>query len=368
MSRAFMSIRRRSGMRRGSAGVSVVLMLVLLGPAGCDRGPGAESPGVEPAAAIRKRVPGYVAFVAAGRRDPLWPALRASAQQYDRTLCSIATQFLTPDGDSPKDQVDLLESLTDGALRGVCVQITDVAALEPVLRKLHQRGIRIVSMVQPAPLKWRVGHVGFDELEVGGALADAVADALGGHGTLMVLHAGTTHPAYGPRLRAFRERIARYPGIEVLAEVDCQGRSRRAREIIRERFARYPRLSAWVALDDWPFRGVSVAEEALPAGCKCITFGGVPRHWPLVRTGVSPRIVAANYREMGARALQFCEMAIREVSRFKGSYHAPLRVIQPTNLDAYIADWTRWCRPDGDELLPVPSVNPLEDVVHLPGE
>ena len=337
--------------RRFIGWASVLVGVAALGLAGCEGDPLDGIPITDPSIAPPSPAGGYIAFVAAGRRDPLWPVLEASARNYHRTFGTIETRFLTPQGDSPRDQIALLESLTDVEMRGLCVHITDVAALEPTLYRLHERGVRIVSMGQPAPLEWRVGHAGFDEREVGQALATATAEAIEERGQILVLHAGTEHPVHGQRLWAFREQIERYPDINVLAWLDCEGSGRRAREIIRERFARFPRIAAFVALDDWPFRDVGVAEEALPAGARCVTFGGYPRHWPLVRTEISPRIVAANYREIGARALQFCEIAVRDVGRMENFYHAPLRVIKPTNLDAYIADWTSWTRPDHDGSL-----------------
>ena len=334
--------------------------------AGCEEDPIEGIPLADPGAKAPMHTPGYIAFVSAGRRDPLWPVLETSAQRYHQTLGTIETRYLTPAGDSSKDQIALLESLTEVALRGVCVQIRDPVALEPTLHKLYERGVRIVSMVQPAPVEWRVGHAGFDEKQVGEMLAEAAADALGEKGTLMVLHAGSEHPVYGERLWAFRDRMKWYPQIEVLAWLDCEGNGRRAREIVRERFARFPRLSAFIAVDDWPFRNVGITEDALPTGSRCITVGGYPRHWGLVRNEISPRIVAANYRDLGARALQFCEVAIGDESRIANLYHAPLRVIQPMNLDAYIADWTSWARPDRDQPKPVPGTDTSLPTVSLP--
>jgi len=126
-----------------------------------------------------------------------------------------------------------------------------------------------------------------------------------------------------------------------------------ARSVIRERSKRFPRLSAWVSLADWPLQGLGLADDPLPAGCRFITFGGSPPHWPLIRNGTSPAIVAANYREMGAKAIQYCEVAIRNPTHFEERYAAPLRTIWSTNLDAYIKDWSSWIqRATGTETGP----------------
>ena len=314
-----------------------VLSVVSL--AGCEEKSKGRSGRPDPAA---RRLNGVIAFVGAGQRHSLWPVLKASAERYDHEMCMLDVQYLCPRGDSPQDQIDLLKSLTDTALRGVCVQLENAPALEPTLRELYNRGILIVSMVKPAPEEIRVGHVGFDESVVGETLADAAAEAIGDQGALMLLHAGTKDPVYGLRLVAFENQIRRHGRIEVQAEIDCQMDPFEARKEIRERSARFPRLSAWVALDDWPLRGVGLTDQPLPAGCRLITFGGVPDQWPLIRDGTCPAVVAANYRELGMQALQACEVATKKISRFKATYQAPLRIVRRSNLDAYISDWSSW--------------------------
>lgn len=322
-------------------GLLIVGVLSVVWLAGCEEKSKDQAGRPDPAA---RRLNGVIAFVGAGQRHPLWPMLKASAERYDREMCLLDVQYLCPRGDSPQDQIDLLKSLTDIALRGVCVQLENAPALEPTLRDLYNRGIQIVSMIKPAPEEIRVGHVGFNESAVGEALADAAAEAIGDSGTLMLLHAGMKDPVYGPRLGAFENQIRRHAQIEVQAEMNCRMDPFEARKEIRERSARFPRLSAWVALDDWPLRGAGLTDQPLPTGCRLVTFGGVPDQWPLIRDGTCPAVVAANCRELGIQALQACEVATKRVSRFKTTYQAPLRTVRRSNLDAYIRDWSSWLR------------------------
>ena len=333
--------------RRGSCGP--VSLAVVLGSClmwGCDKWPGADAEPPKPR-------PEVIAFVGAARRDPLWPVLKASGERYERVLCSMEVRFLRPSGDSPQDQIDLLNSLNAPEIQGLCVHINNIAAVAPALRQLHKRGMRVVSMVQPASKELRVAHVGFNERAVGRALAQATQRMVREQGTIMLLHAGLDHPVYGLRLVGFEEELASHHRINVLASIDCRMDPLQARSIIRDRSKRFPRLSAWVSLADWPLQGLGLTDNPLPAGCRLITFGGTPPHWPLIRDGTSPAIVAANYREMGAKAIQYCEMAIRNPERSKERYAAPLRTVWSTNLDAYIKDWSSWIqRATGTETEP----------------
>ncbi|HSW47004.1 MAG TPA: substrate-binding domain-containing protein [Phycisphaerae bacterium] len=330
-------------------------LLAVAGTLGCKDRP--QDPSDRLAARLAR---GTIAFVGLGPRDPLWPVLKASAERYDREMCMLHVQYLCPRGDSTQDQIDLLKSLTDRSLRGVCVQLDNVPALHPALRDLYDRGIVIVSMIKPAPQEIRVAHIGFDETAVGEALAEAAVETIGEQGSLMLLHAGTRDPVYALRLAGFDNAIRRHRKIEVLAEIDCRMDAFDARKEIKERFERFPRLSCWVALDDWPLRGVSLADRPIPVGCQLVTFGGYPDQWPHIRNGTCPVVVAANYRELGTQALQACEIATQRISPHKILYQAPLRTVHMRNLDAYIHDWTQWLQVESPAGPGISTIHPAD--------
>jgi ABC-type sugar transport system substrate-binding protein len=225
---------------------------------------------------------------------------------------------------------------------GLCIEVSDRDALQTVLDPIYLRGVILVSMIKPLPPNMRSGHVGFDDAEIGTTLADTTAKVFEERGTVMLLHSGKKNPIYGARLEALEKQLAMYPDIEVFAEVDCQMDAVQARRLMRERSERYPRLSAWISVEDWPLQHFGELDTIMPPACKFITFGGTPAHWPMIRSGQCPAMVAGNYNDLGAKAVQFCEGAMHKTSSFQTVYHAPLRVIWASHLDDYITDWTYW--------------------------
>ncbi len=285
---------------------------------------------------------GFVAFIGAGRADPLWPILQAGAARYARDMKTREIRFLNPEVASPQAQINMLESLNDPLLRGVCVQLIDPEAVRPALENLNQRGVVVVSMIQPAPENLRVGHVGFDQTAVGQALAEATIEALDGAGDIMILHADPAHPVYGPRLDALEKALKLQLHIHVLARVNGQGNPRESRRIMAELSARYPRLSAWVTLDDWPLRNAGATDSFITPGCHLVTFGGGPPHWPLIENGTITTAVAAHGGDLGIYALIYCLSALSAPPRFETVYYAPLRIVRATNLHDYKRDWSYW--------------------------
>ena len=329
---------RRLPARQSTLGLTLLVALAAAG--GCDNIPPPPGTSAPPSSSMPNR--GLVVFMGAGEGDPLWPILKTSAQRYEDSLGLIPIRYVNPAGRSPQDQIDCLRALHDPEMRGLCIHIIDVDAIRPILRKMYSRGVRIVSMIQPAPREVRAGHVGFDNRAIGTALAKATAKALDGAGAIALLHAGYEHPVYGPRRIAFEKELLLQPDIEVFTKRDCRTNPREARKIIREYSPRFPRLSAWVALDDWPLRDRGLDDLPIPRGCKFITFGGTPVQWPLIESGISAGIVAANYGELGTKAVLYCEAALSELPRFENRYYAPLRTLWATNLDEYKRDWTYW--------------------------
>ncbi|UCD29969.1 MAG: substrate-binding domain-containing protein [Planctomycetota bacterium] len=319
----------------------LLLMIGILTPTGgCEEGPVTQDTTTKNNQ--RGSDKGFIAFVGAGEKNPLWPILKTGSRRYTRYMGDIEFRYFSPKGHSPKDQIELLKTLEDPKMRGLCIQIIDPDAIRFILEKMFTRGITIVSMINPAPERIRVGHVGFNDENIGEAIAKATIEVLGGTGSIMVLHADTDHPTYGPRLTAFEKKLASHREIDIYAKINCHANPLEARDEIRRRSARYPRLSAWVALDDWPIREIQEVKTLFAPGCKFVTFGGLPSHWPLIRSGTSPVMVAAHYRNLGYEASRFCEMEIRHESHFKHIDHAQIRFIRPTNLNEYIDNWSYW--------------------------
>jgi hypothetical protein len=198
-------------------------------------------------------------------------------------------------------------------------------------------------MLVPLACDWPISHIGLNDAEVGRALAELTALALNEKGTIMLLHAGIEHDVYGPRRRSFLEHLQRYTDIELFAEINAQCDPRQARTLIRERSRRYPRLDAWVFLDDWPLRDLQNPSSLFQPPTRLITVGGTPEHVQLIRVGLSPGVVAASYYELGSQALRACHVAHLERERFRPIRATlPVRNVTTQNLKDYLRDWQFW--------------------------
>ncbi len=314
---------------------AVVLLLVAAGGCGdSDPGQSASRPAREQGALIL--------VVSSGPNDPYNPVLEAGARRVAKRIPATEVRFVKPEADTPSSQAAFLLSLREPKLAGVCVHPHEGPEVRSAMDALVTRGLTVVSILEPGS-RHLAGHVGLDDEAVGRALAAETAQAIGGQGQVMLLHAGTSQERYRDRLRSFEAAIRNQPGVEVLASLDCSGDPYRARALIADHAARYPRLSAWVSLADWPLRD-SAKVWPLPESARLVTVGGAPPQWPLVESGRLARVVGADCSMLAEHAVDLCESSIRSPSGGTRTVQLPMRVLFAGNLKAYRQEWVEWSR------------------------
>jgi ABC-type sugar transport system substrate-binding protein len=207
---------------------------------------------------------------------------------------------------------------------------------------LLRRGVVVVTMFQPVGTKEPVYHVGLDHEAIGTAIADAMASRLTEKATIALLCADSVSESSAKRRAAFHKRIRAFPHIRILLEFDCGGDPAKARRVVRDTMLRYPRLSGWVAMDNWLFRQAWGNDQLLSRDCPIVAVDPVPFVWPAYAEGSVHAMIASNYNEIAERAFHAC------VAEVLGGPHRPVSVtasivtVWGSNLDKFQADWHRW--------------------------
>lgn len=319
--------------RRGGTGVLVTVAATLLTTIAC-------SPSSNPPTDPKE---GFIAVVGAGQDDPLWPVLRGSALRHQGVIGEIPLRVEAPPMVSSHAQSQLIRKLRGEGMRGLCIQVIDPKAIAPQLKRLANEGTAVVTMMHPVQGPDSPVHCGVDQVLVGRALADSIAETLGGKGTIAVVHANARMDYLRERYDAFRARLERYPRIMVLREFDCGGNAQRAQEMMRRCMKRFPRLNGWVALDNWPLRGLDPQERLLPSSCKLVTTDPNPQLWDHLSAGTCWVMIAADYDQIAEQAVLQCATALEgRIPRWRTFFAEP-RPIRAADLFAYKTEWMHWC-------------------------
>lgn len=285
---------------------------------------------------------GFIAFVGNTKNDPVWRILSATAQRYRAGIGKFDLRIEAADMDAPSAQTRLLRSMQSPQMRGLCIWPTDTAVMKDILLDIRTKGIPVVTMMTPIPSTEPFVHSGLDEIAIGRTMAHAAFEAIKGDGTIALLRHGGDSIHHDDRYLGFSEQAKKLTTMTILSEFDCRGNAFVAQRVVREYVERFPRLNAFVSLDDWPLRGLSSSEGFLPDGCPLITYGPYPDYWALVNNGTCYALIGAEYDRIAENALQMCVTLARgEILDVDAFYAKPI-VVKKDNLQQSRVDWFKW--------------------------
>ena len=285
---------------------------------------------------------GTIALIGASIDDPLWRVFYATAYRELEGYHSIELKIAAPRIPSVEAQINIIRTMRKSDLLGMCIQPVDPVALRAELEDLRTKGVMVVTLMNRVPSDNAFLFCGLDDLAIGEAMADAVAEWIGQSGTAAVMLSKRGDAHHNMRLVGLRKKLEIAPSVSILAEMDCDGNVFTARAMMREYMERFPRLRAWVTLGDWPLRRRKPGERFLPDTCRLVTFGPTPANWRFLEDGTCYALVGAAYDRVAAHAIQTCVTAIFGDAPHIRSYLAPPLVVKADNLHAFRARWFRW--------------------------
>lgn len=115
-----------------------------------------------------------------------------------------------------------------------------------------------------------ISHIGSDNIDGGRKAAELLAKALDGNGKVIVInHPGITSAL--DRVKGFREVMAQYPGIQIIADIPAWGQRDRAMAVMEDMLLKVNDIAGVFAINDDCALGALSATEA--AGKKVMIVG-----------------------------------------------------------------------------------------------
>lgn len=307
-------------------------LLLLTGPAACR--PDSSEPD--------RQSTGFIALVGAGRSDPLWPILQASAEEFQKNQLRVEIRVEAPAVVSPNLQGQLIRQLRDQGLRGLCVQVIDPRAAARLLESLRSRGVVVVTMMRRIESPDPFLHCGIDPWKEGASLAQALAERIPDRGTVGVIYDDSDETR---RLRraGFNRQFAQHAGLTVLRELDCRGDAVAAVRSMREAMERFPGIDGWAAMDTWPLEGANDGAPLLPEGCVLVLPGLAADPVGVIRSGRCQALVLAkDYRQIVRRALEMCLLSLDRQLVRRRVFEARTEIVTRQTVDQFERDWAAW--------------------------
>lgn len=208
----------------------------------------------------------------------------------------------------------------------------------PVSSELPSRSLREVTKADIPLVAADRAHEGAvtvvsSDNEPGGQLAaDALASALGGEGTVVVLRGPSNTPTSQDRGKGFRNGIKEHNKIKVAATKEADFDQKKAEKVMEGLIADNPSITGVFAENDDMALGAAKALEAWPAmNVKIVGFDGTPSGLKAVQDGTLAATVAQQPQEIGKLAVRNAVRAARGEA-VDDRILVPLRVATKANL------------------------------------
>jgi ribose transport system substrate-binding protein len=251
--------------------------------------------------------------------------------------------------DSTPKQVSDIENLVNRGVDCLIVAATSDTALNPAIAAASQQ-VPVVIMERAVQTEDYTSFAALNAVDMGEKQAQAVADALGGEGEIVILEGVEGTGPVTETLEGMHKVLDQNPGIEVLATEYTDWSREEGKRIMENLLQAHPQVDA--ILSDSGLQQVGAFEAVREAGrldeIKAWTGDSVQGWIRLVDEHDLPGIVVDRPTIMGANSMALCG-AILEGRRVPKVWQTQNQVIRPEEITDYIApdrsgseEWWDW--------------------------
>lgn len=242
------------------------------------------------------------------------------------------------------EQTRVIDDLIARRVDGIAVSCNDpTACIDPINRAVAA-GIPVMTWDSDAPESKRFTFLSIDNYEGGRRAAELLIDAMGSSGKVAIITGVNGALNLELRMAGFRDVIADYPEIEIVAVVETNEDISRGVQGVEDVMQAHPDLRGWFFAGLWPLfadRGAMQRwEEATRAGrLKTVSFDTLPVQLELLRDGYLAGLIGQKYWGWGYDSLQIVYDRVVEGREFPPFIDAGMDVVTANNVDAMIRAW-----------------------------
>ena len=171
-------------------------------------------------------------------------------------------EFVYATAPGPEKQVADIEDMLVKGIDGLVVLATESAALTPIAKKAHNKGVFIVNVdrgfTEPVADVFLEG----DNKAFGRKAAEFIATKLGGKGNIVILE-GIPCTVNTDRVNAFKEVLTRYPDIKILGQQPAMWNREKGLNVMQTFLTQFPKIDAvWAGDDDVALGAIKAIKDA----------------------------------------------------------------------------------------------------------
>jgi ribose transport system substrate-binding protein len=239
----------------------------------------------------RSEKPLRAAFSNAGLQAT-WCAQGKQAAEFWGSLFNVQVTWFDGELSAPKQRA-AIDNMASQSWDFVAIQAFGIGTLTDPVNKMIAAGIPVIDMdTLIAPLDEIAVHsfLAPDNEFMGSAVTQALVDAIGGKGTMVMTQGALGHTGAQGRARGFNSVVEKYPDIEVLDEQPADWDVTKATRIWDSLLTKHPNISAaFFHNDDMALAARNVMQAR---GRTDILVGGVDAQPPAIEAVLDGRMYA----------------------------------------------------------------------------
>ncbi|HVM72126.1 MAG TPA: sugar-binding protein [Anaerolineales bacterium] len=325
--------------------VFLAVLLCLLVACQSSSGLPAQKPLVTKAA--RRKI--TIAWIPKGLNNPVFEVGRAGAIAKAAELTAagpVDVEVLyagSVDSDG-SEQVRVIDDVIARGVDGIAISCDDpTACIDPINRAVNA-GIPVMTWDADSPLSKRFTFMGLDNIKAGHAGASMLVQAMGTRGKVAILTGVPGADNLEERIRGFKEGLAGYPDIQVIATVVTNDDINLGVQAVEDTMQAHPDIKGWYFAGMWPLfadRGSMPLWEdaALHRGMKTIAFDALPVELELLRDGYLSGLLDQKNWFWGYEAVQIIYDHIVNQKTYPYFVDLGYNIITKNNVDAMLQAW-----------------------------
>ncbi len=251
-----------------------------------------------------------------GVADPFYFTMEKGAQAKAKELGVELIVGEYPKAWGPESQVPILEALVArGDIDLLFTAPTSTEALIPVLKKVHDAGIPVITVDtyigdgdynKESAFNFPLAFIGTDNFAGGVVVAEAMAKMIGEKGKVMVENTNPDVSSVQGREKGFVEGMKKFPGIEVVAIEYCLDNQEKAQAQVAAVLQKNPDLAGVFGVNVFSAQGAyrAIVNAGLTGAIKVATWDATEDLINALKKGEVDLVLAQKPAEIGALAVE----------------------------------------------------------------
>jgi len=202
-------------------------------------------------------------------------------------------------------QISQIEDFVARKVDAIIVCPVDSRGVGPGIKKANDAAIPVFTADIAAQEGTVVSHIASDNVAGGRLAGQYIAKALNGAGAVAIINQPVISSVLD-RVQGFREAIARYPGITVVADVNGQGVRDKALEAASDILQAHPNLNAIFGInDESALGGLDAVQQFKRSGVVIVGYDATPPAADAIRRGTALKADVVQYpRQIGGTTIR----------------------------------------------------------------